>query len=368
MALEKHELTEKLDLLSKNIKTALEKIDITSMHSEISAIEADMAVSGFWDNQEEAQKTMTRLKSIKGLYETWSSISENLNDLQALFTDVHEDDYATFEEELTLLEKEFEKASFVLYFSGEYDKEPVLMTIKAGAGGDDAEDFAGMLLRMYMMYADKNNFTYELQDYNDGAGSSGIKKASIEIRGPFAYGMLKGEKGVHRIVRLSPFKSSDSRQTSFVHIDVMPLFEHVDMDNIEVRDEDLRVDTFRSSGPGGQNVNKVDSAIRLTHIPSGIVVACQSERSQHQNKERAMFILKSKLYQKQLEDMAAEKKELSGENVAVDFGKQIRSYVLHPYKMVKDHRTDVEVSNVDAVLDGYLEPFIDAEIKFLSHK
>ncbi len=366
--MEKHLLKEKLDLLETNIAKAVEQLELPKMKSEVEALEAEMSQPGFWDDQETAQKVVARLKVQKDLYETWSTIESDAKNLAELFEEIDSKEYPSFVEEIELVENEFEKASFVLYFSGEYDKNGVIFTIKAGAGGDDAEDFAGMLLRMYTMYFEKQGFKASVHEHSPGAGAEGIKKAVLEVEGPYCYGNLKGEKGVHRLVRLSPFKSSDSRQTSFASVDVMPLMDDMDKSEIEVKEEDLRVDTYRSSGSGGQKVNKTDSAVRITHIPSGIVVSCQVERSQHANRDRAMKVLKNKLWQEKQEELAKERKELQGEMVSVDWGKQIRSYVLHPYKMVKDHRTDVEVSQVEQVLDGYLEPFIEAEVQLYKGK
>lgn len=363
--MERYIVQGKLEELAKNIQDACDKIQVEKLHSEITALEQAMAANGFWDDVHAANQTVAELKRIKQLHDTWASLRDSIKTYEGMFAELDEKEYQELYNELESLEKEYDKASFVLYFSGPYDKEPVYMTIVSGAGGDDAEDFAGMLLRMYTMYCDRQGYTYEIHEYNEGAGD-GIKKASLEIHGDYTYGMLKGERGVHRLVRLSPFKSSDSRQTSFAHVEVMPLIRNVSKNDIEIKEEDLRVDTYRSSGKGGQKVNKTDSAVRLTHIPTGLVAACQVERSQHQNKERAMQVLIAKLYQLRQQQAAAERKEIQGDVSQVEWGRQIRSYVLHPYKMVKDHRTEVEVNQVEQVLDGYLDPFIDAELKQLS--
>lgn len=363
--MERHIVLDKLEELQKNIGDACTKIRLDELTSEVAALETAMSAPGFWDDVHSANETVAELKSIKGLHDTWAALRENIVTYAEMFPDLDAKEYAELFTELSNLEKQYDAASYILYFSGKHDKEPVFMTIVSGAGGDDAEDFAGMLLRMYMMYCERQGFTYDIHEYNDGAGD-GIKKASLEIHGSFAYGVLKGERGVHRLVRLSPFKSSDSRQTSFASVEVMPMFRNVTKDDILIKEEDLRIDTYRASGKGGQKVNKTDSAVRITHIPSGIVASCQVERSQHQNRDRAMQVLMSKLYQMRLDAEAAERKEIQGDVQTVDWGKQIRSYVLHPYKMVKDHRTDVEVNQVENVLDGNLDAFIDAEIKQLS--
>lgn len=364
--MERHIVQGKLEELDKNIKDACTKISLDTLGEEVRGYEGAMGVPGFWDDQEKAQALVQELKRTKSLFDTWEALRSSVETYDALFTELQEAEYQELWDELMDLEKKLESASLVLYFNGIHDKEQVYMTVVSGAGGDDAEDFAGMLLRMFMMYCDRQGFTYEVHEYSDGAGADGIKKASLEIRGDYAFGMLKGERGVHRLVRLSPFKSSDSRQTSFAHVEVMPLIRNVTKDDIDIKEEDIRVDTYRASGKGGQKVNKTDSAVRLTHIPTGIVVSCQVERSQHQNKDRAMQVLASRLYQIRKDEQAKERKEIQGEVNQIEWGRQIRSYVLHPYKMVKDHRTNVEVSQVEQVLDGNLDQFIDAEIKQLS--
>jgi len=363
--MERHIVVAKLEELAKNIQDACAKIKVDDLQSEIAAIEMAMGQNGFWDTPTEANAMVSELKRIKQLHDTWAALRENITTYQAMFADLEEKEFSELYTELLALEKQYDAASFVLYFSGKHDKEAVFMTIVSGAGGDDAEDFAGMLLRMYTMYFDRIGFLYDVHEYSDGAGD-GIKKASLEVHGAYAYGMLKGERGVHRLVRLSPFKSSDSRQTSFAHVEVMPLIKNITKDDILIKEEDLRVDTYRASGKGGQKVNKTDSAVRLTHIPTGLVASCQVERSQHQNRERALQVLMSKLYQLHQDEEEKERRSIQGDVAQVEWGRQIRSYVLHPYKMVKDHRTEVELSQVEQVLDGYLDPFIDAEIKQLS--
>lgn len=355
----------KLEELEKNIAEACATIEVDKLTSEIAAIEMAMGQNGFWDTPTEANVMVAELRRIKQLHDRWAALRDSIATYRAMFADLDDKEYGELYQELEALEKEYDAASFVLYFSGKHDKEAVFLTIVSGAGGDDAEDFAGMLLRMYTMYFDRQGFTYEVHEYTDGAGD-GIKKASLEVHGDYAYGILKGERGVHRLVRLSPFKSSDSRQTSFAHVEVMPLMRNITKDDILIKEEDLRVDTYRASGKGGQKVNKTDSAVRLTHIPTGLVASCQVERSQHQNRERALQVLMSKLYQLHQEQEEKERRAIQGDVAQVEWGRQIRSYVLHPYKMVKDHRTEVEVSQVEQVLDGYLDPFIDAEIKQLS--
>lgn len=271
------------------------------------------------------------------------------------------------EGDLADLQKEYEKAfaqwnalEGMLYLSGEFDHNNAYVTISGGAGGTEAQDWAGFLLRMYLRYCERMGWKTSLLDKTDGA-EAGIKTATVFVEGDPAYGYLKCEKGTHRLVRLSPFNAKSLRQTSFALVEVLP--EIKDADAVHIEAKDLRVDTYRSGGAGGQHVNKTESAIRITHLPTGIVVSCQTERSQIQNRERAMNMLAAKLLEKQQEEQMAQKKDLKGATQSADFGQQIRSYVLHPYQMVKDLRTDVETSQTQAVLDGDIQAFIDAELK-----
>lgn len=258
---------------------------------------------------------------------------------------------------LEKLEAGLLKEEFVCKMRGEFDQTDAILEINSGSGGTEAQDWAEMLLRMYIRWAERKGFTVEELEYQPGEGA-GLKRVSISIKGSYSYGHLRCERGVHRLVRISPFDSNARRHTSFASVSVTPDFE--EEIEIEVNDKDLRVDTYRSSGAGGQHVNKTDSAIRLTHLPTGIVVACQNERSQHKNRARAMKILKAKLYELEREQQADKVRSIQGERKKIDFGSQIRSYVLQPYRLVKDLRTDYETSGVDALLDGELDPFIEA--------
>ncbi len=263
-------------------------------------------------------------------------------------------------EQLQQLQKKFEKEEIQVFLSNKYDKRDAVMSIYSGAGGIDAQDWAEMLLRMYLRYAEKHKF--KAQVIHVAAGQeAGIKSVTLEINGPYAYGYLKGEAGVHRLVRLSPFNADNLRHTSFAMVEVLPDFEEVF--EVEIRPEDLKIDTYRASGPGGQYVNKTESAVRITHLSSKITAACQSERLQGANKKKAMKLLQIKLFQKQLQDQEKVKKKIRGKQTAAEWGSQIRSYVLHPYKMVKDLRTKVESSDPEEVLDGNLDEFINSEIK-----
>lgn len=274
------------------------------------------------------------------------------------------------EEKLKNLEEKFKKQEFKALFSGKYDRKDAILSVYSGAGGTEAQDWADMLLRMYTRYAETRNFKVKVLDINSGQ-EAGIKSATVEISGFYAYGYLKKENGVHRLVRLSPFNADNLRHTSFALVEILPeISEDVDIRQLakEIKDDDLKIDTFRSSGPGGQNVNMRSTAIRITHLPTKIVAACQSERSQAQNKERALKLLYTKLYQKKLQETEKEKAELRGSLPSVEWGSQIRSYVLHPYKMVKDHRTKVETKDPEKVLDGGLDEFIEASLRFVPNK
>lgn len=291
----------------------------------------------------------------------FKSIEQGLDDSSAfleLFGESSENELLSeCSTQLEKTEKELREFELARMLSGEHDASSAILEVNPGAGGTEAQDWGDMLLRMYLRWAEKKGFRPEILNYQPGEGA-GLKNATVFIQGENAYGFLRSEKGVHRLVRISPFDSNARRHTSFASVSVMP---EIDDDvNVEVRDEDLRVDTYRSSGAGGQHVNKTDSAVRLTHLPTGIVVACQNERSQHKNKATAMKLLKSKLYELELEKKQAELDKIAGERKKIDFGSQIRSYVLQPYQLVKDLRTETETGNVDAVLDGDIDRFIEA--------
>ncbi|MFA7685941.1 MAG: peptide chain release factor 2, partial [Candidatus Gracilibacteria bacterium] len=317
-----------------------------------------------WDNRENAQELTQKAAHLTKLIETWEGMRAEADELLSLMPEIHPENDPKAAEEFTnmvlALEARWKKLEISTFLSGKYDENNVILTVHAGTGGTDAQDFAGILLRMYLRYAERMEFESLVLEKSDGE-EAGIKSCTVTIKGQFAYGYLKGESGVHRLVRLSPFNSGNTRETSFALVEVLPEIDK--SQEVEINSDDLRIDTFRSGGPGGQSVNKTDSAIRITHLPTGIVVNCQNERSQLQNKEHAMKVLYAKLSDLMEKQQAREIGELRAEKREVTWGSQIRSYVIHPYKMVKDHRTDYEEHNPEAVFDGELDGFIEAELK-----
>ncbi len=323
-----------------------------------------MTEPGFWDKQETAQKVINELNGLKYLVNTLEGHEENHENLEVSYELVKEEDdedlLAELVEEIHQLVEKLGEFELSLLLSEPYDKNNAILELHPGAGGTESQDWASMLLRMYTRWAEKRGFSVETLDYLPGE-EAGVKSVTLLIKGHNAYGYLKAEKGVHRLVRISPFDSSGRRHTSFVSCEVMPEFN--DEVEIDVRTEDLKIDTYRSSGAGGQHVNTTDSAVRITHVPTNTIVTCQSERSQIKNREQAMKMLKSKLYQLEIERQQAELDDIRGEQKEIGWGSQIRSYVFHPYSMVKDHRTNVENGNTQAVMDGELEKFINAYLR-----
>lgn len=321
----------------------------------------------FWDDPEASQESMKTLKSLKDDIETFGLLQEQYEEIETLLEMAYEENDASLipeiEETLDSFISTLENIRIRTLLAGEYDKDDAIVTLHAGAGGTESCDWAGMLYRMYSRWADKKGFSLEVLDYLDG-DEAGIKSVTFEVRGENAYGYLKSEKGVHRLVRISPFNAAGKRQTSFVSCDVMPDIDE-DID-IEIRDEDLRIDTYRSSGAGGQHINKTSSAVRITHLPTNIVVQCQNERSQFQNKDKAMQMLKAKLYLLKQQENAEKASGIRGEVKEIGWGNQIRSYVMQPYTMVKDHRTNAESGNVDSVMDGNIDLFINAYLKWIA--
>ena len=326
-----------------------------------------MEAPGFWDDPERSNQKMKELKNLKDTVGECDKLSTQYDDILTLIDmGYEENDESLIPEirgELDEFIREFDELRIGTLLSGEYDKNNAILKLNAGAGGTESCDWCGMLYRMYTRWAERKGFTIEVLDYLDG-DEAGIKSVTFQVNGLNAYGYLKSEKGVHRLVRISPFNAQGKRQTSFVSLDVMPDIEG-DLD-VDIDEKDLRIDTYRSSGAGGQHINKTSSAIRITHIPTGTVVQCQNERSQFQNKDKAMQMLKAKLYLLKQEANAEKLSDIRGEVKEIGWGNQIRSYVLQPYTLVKDHRTDVENGNVDAVLDGGLDIFINGYLKWIS--
>ena len=335
--------------------------DVSNKEQEINRLEQITLKSDFWNDKEEATRIIDEMNALKEIVskikDVKKEIDNNLEIIDLLVLEPDEELKQNVNDNVKVLEKKINELSIFLLLSGPYDSHNCLLEIHAGAGGTEACDWADMLFRMYLRYFDRHHFKYNVLSYLDGE-DVGLKSASIKVNGKFAYGYLKGEKGVHRLVRLSPFDANHKRHTSFASVDVTPEFDNnVD---IKIDDKDLKIDVYRSSGAGGQHVNTTDSAVRITHLPTKIVVTCQNERSQIQNKETAMKILMGKLKLLELEKQQKEMNNLKGDNNNIEFGSQIRSYVMHPYSLVKDHRTGYETSNVNKVLDGEIDDFIES--------
>ena len=313
-----------------------------------------------WDNQNRARRVMKTLSALENEIKAWKKLGQRLSDALELAEIGDETLSGDLTVEVTAIQAEIEKREFDAMLSGEFDRGGALLAIHAGAGGNDAQDWAEMLQRMYLRWAEKRGYETETLDITPGE-EAGIKSTTISISGLYAYGYLRSEKGVHRLVRISPFDSSNRRHTSFVLLEILPQVE--DDTILKINPNDLRIDTFRSAGAGGQSVQKNDTAVRITHLPTGIVASCQNERSQTQNREMAMKVLKGRLLELKQREHKEKIEELRGEYQKAEWGSQIRSYVLHPYHMVKDHRTDFEVGNTEAVLDGDLDPFIESYLR-----
>ena len=330
-------------------------------------LELMLEAPDFWEDPERSTAVMKELRGLKGVIESYEALVEAYEEVQTLIEMGYEENDESLipevKESLDAFIAAYEELRIATLLSEEYDKDDAILTLHAGAGGTESCDWASMLCRMYQRWADKKGFSCEIIDYLDGE-EAGLKSVTIEIRGENAFGLLKSERGVHRLVRISPFNAAGKRQTSFVSCDVMPDIEE-DLD-VEINDDDIRIDTYRSSGAGGQHINKTSSAIRITHFPTGIVVQCQNERSQHKNKDKAMQMLKAKLYLLKQQENLEKESDIRGEIKEIGWGNQIRSYVMQPYTMVKDHRTGVESGNVDAVMDGNIDPFINGYLKWQS--
>ncbi|GGS79602.1 peptide chain release factor 2 [Planobispora rosea] len=356
--------TEEINELTGTLNGIQDVLDLDAMRKQIEELEDQAAAPDLWNDQERAQKVTSKLSYLQGELNKIEALGRRLDDLTVLYELAEaEDDPDTREEadrELAALKSEIGALEVRTLLSGEYDAREAVVTINSQAGGVDAADWAQMLLRMYIRWAERKGYPTEVYE-TSYAEEAGIKSATFTVKAPYAYGTLRGEHGTHRLVRISPFDNQGRRQTSFAGVDVVPVVETTD--HIEINEDDLRVDVYRSSGPGGQGVNTTDSAVRLTHLPTGIVVSCQNERSQLQNKATAMAVLQSKLLERKRQEEAAALSEIRGE-ATTSWGTQIRNYVLHPYQIVKDLRTGTEAGNPGAVLDGDLDEFIESEIRW----
>ena len=361
MLKDKYELNLLFDDYSKRIKDLKECLVLDKLENEINELEKKTNESNFWDDNKEASKVLKKI----ALYKAQIS---GIHELESLNNDFHDllemDEDEEIEEMISSISKEINnllaKMELEILLSGPFDSNDAIVEIHPGAGGVEAHDWADMLYRMYLRYCDKEGYKVEIIDHLDGE-EAGIKSVTFEVKGDYAYGMLKSEKGVHRLVRISPFDANKRRHTSFASVEVTPKIEEAI--EIEVKDEDLKVDTYRASGAGGQHINKTDSAVRITHLPTGIVASCQTQRSQIQNREYCLNVIKSKLYEKKMEEQRRELSKIKGESMANEWGSQIRSYVFCPYTMVKDHRSEYQEVDVNAVMDGNIDGFIGAYLK-----
>ncbi len=349
------------------MKDLEEALNLNEKKEQIKQLDKQMEAPSFWDDIENSSKVIKESKNIKDTISAYEGLREQLEDIETMLEMGYEENdkelVPEIQEMMKSFEKQFDEMRISTLLSGEYDENDAILTLHAGAGGTESCDWAGMLYRMYSKWAEKRGYKAEVLDFLDG-DEAGIKSITVQISGKNAYGYLKSEKGVHRLVRISPFNAAGKRQTSFASCDVLPDIEE-DV-TVDIAEEDLKIDTYRASGAGGQHINKTDSAIRITHIPTGVVVQCQNERSQHKNKDKAMKMLKAKLYIMKQQENLEKISDLRGEVKEIGWGNQIRSYVMQPYTLVKDHRTNEEIGNVQSVLDGNLDPFMNAYLKSLT--
>ncbi|MCC7088221.1 MAG: peptide chain release factor 2 [Dehalococcoidia bacterium] len=338
--------------------------DLANDEARLAQLEDQSAAPGFWDDAEAARTKMQQLAAVRDRVETWRGLQRHVQDaadlIELAMAEGDESAAESAASDIAAAEKQLEALEFQLQLSGPYDQRSAILAVHAGAGGTDSQDWADILLRMYLRWAERHGYSTDILDITEGE-EAGIKSATVEITGPYAFGYLQSERGVHRLVRQSPFNAAATRQTSFAKVEVMPEVDQVG--EIEVNPDDIRIDVFRSSGAGGQNVQKNSTAVRITHFPSGIVVTCQNERSQGRNRDSAMKVLEARLLEVELNRKEEEKARLKGQHMDVSFGSQIRNYVLHPYKVVKDVRTGYETSDTTAVLDGEIDDFIEAYLK-----
>ncbi|WP_142299199.1 peptide chain release factor 2 [Shouchella clausii] len=358
------EMKQELVALEKRLSDFRGSLDVAEKEERIAELEEKMADPDFWNDQEQAQAIINETNGLKEQVHTFKDMAESYDDLEVSYELVREEDdtelASELESGLAALKQKMNQFELQLLLSAPYDKNNAILELHPGAGGTESQDWASMLLRMYTRWVEKRGFAVETLDYLPGE-EAGVKSVTLLIKGHNAYGYLKAEKGVHRLVRISPFDSSGRRHTSFVSCEVMPELD--DAVDIELNSEDLKIDTYRASGAGGQHVNTTDSAVRITHLPTNTVVTCQSERSQIKNREQAMKMMKAKLYQLRIEEQERELAEIRGEQKEIGWGSQIRSYVFHPYSMVKDHRTGFEIGNTNSVMDGEIDGFIDAYLR-----
>ncbi len=361
--MEKYEINKFIDEYGIKLNDLNEAFNIDGLKKELEALDSEINDPSFWSDQNKAQATIQRANEIKEILSQYSDLRKSFDSIvESVDMALEDSEYMILlEDEISTFKKEIEKVETKALLSGKYDYNNCILELHPGAGGTESMDWALMLYRMYTRYAQRKGFKINVLDYQPGS-EAGIKSVTIEVMGKYAYGLLKGERGVHRLVRISPFDSNARRHTSFCSCDVAPEIEEAG--DIKINDEDIRIDVYHSSGAGGQSVNTTDSAVRITHKPTGIVVTCQNERSQLKNKEFAFKILKSKLLELELKKQEEEMKKIKGEQMSINFGSQIRSYVFTPYTLVKDHRNDYEETNVNTVMDGELDGFIEAYLKY----
>jgi len=347
--------------MKTEVDALMSRLDIIGKNAQMEKLEAISAMSEFWNDRENAQKTMQEISKLRSQVAPWKALISRIHDALELSEVSDEDFIDDLTAEVDAITKEVEKMSLQAMFTHPYDSENAILAIHAGAGGTDSQDWAMMLERMYLRWTEQNGYKVDILERSDGE-EAGIKSVMMSVQGLYAYGYLRSEQGVHRLVRLSPFDAANRRHTSFVKVELWPDIQ-TDI-NIEINEKDLRIDTYRASGAGGQNVQKNDTAVRITHLPTGLVVTCQNQRSQMQNRERALQILKARLFEMERLKQESQLATLKGENMNAEWGNQIRSYVLHPYQLVKDHRTDYEVGNSQAVLDGRLNDFMESYLRY----
>ena len=359
------DFTDDLGALRQRLSEAEKYLDLAGKRARLAELETEVAKPDLWDNAEEARKVTTEFNRVKDDVEVLDRLAAKVEDAETLFELAREEGDESQAPEIEAgvaeLQRSFGDLELRSLFSGEHDERDAICNVQAGAGGTDAQDWAQMMVRMYQRWAERRGLTFEVEDVSEGQ-EAGILSATFIVRGRYAYGLLAAEQGTHRLVRISPFDAQARRQTSFASLEVVPALE--DLSEVEIEDKDLRVDVFRSSGAGGQHVNVTDSAVRITHLPTGIVVTCQNERSQIQNRAKAMAVLAAKLAERQREERRAELSAITGPTTTASWGTQIRSYVMAPYQLVKDLRTDYETGNVQAVVDGDLDQFMESWLRF----